>query len=342
MIDLMKTININKILKKDENKEVVNTLDLIKEYITSAEKIIVMTHDSPDGDAVGCTLAMNKALRNFNKEADIYIPEYSRLFGFLPGANEIKSNIDENVQYDLAISLDCADTKRLIGYEFFENAKKTIVIDHHGSNQMYGDINFVNPAAPACAEVLVSIFQYLEIPIEKDIGSCLLTGIITDTGGFSYSGVTADTFEFTAELIRKGVHITELYKKVFQTKTKTHFELAKRIMDRTEFYEDGKIAFTYMTSKDEEEVKAEPGDQEGLVEIGRDIEGVELSIFAKQKEGKDLYKISMRSDEYVNVSDLCLIYGGGGHPRAAGCQIKGSLDDIKTKLLNQAKKAVQK
>ena len=316
------------------------TLDEILKQIQKAEKIVILTHESPDGDAVGSSLAMKLILEKLEKNADVIIPEYSRLFNFLPSAEDIM--IDSEIKnYDLAISVDCATLKRMAKKEYFENAKSTIVIDHHGSNTMYGDLNYVNPASPACCEVIAGMVKYYEIDITKDIGTCLMTGIITDTGGFRHVGITPETFEFTADLIRLGVDVPDIYKRTLNTKTRANFELTKKVMDRMEILEDGKVSFTYMDKKDEEEVGAEPGDHEGLVEIGRDIEGVEVSIFIRQKENEDAYKVSMRSGNKVNVSDICFLFGGGGHPRAAGALIQGNVEQVKEKLMKEVRKALK-
>ena len=317
------------------------TLDNIIEEIKKAESIVILTHETPDGDAIGSSLAMKVALKQLGKNADVIIKEVPRTFNFLPGSEEIKDN-SEIKSYDLAISLDCADLKRLVANEYFENAKQTIVIDHHGSNKMYGDINFVNPVAPACCQILIGMFQYFDINIDKELGTCILTGIITDTGGFRYSGVTPETFEFTADLLQKGVNVSDIYKRVLQTKTKANFELMRRTLDRIEFLEDGKVTFTYITNKDLEEVNAGIGDHEGLVEIGRDVEGVEVSVFVREKdEEENTYKVSMRSNDYVNVSDVCLMFGGGGHEKAAGAVLQGSLEQVKQKVMNELKKVLK-
>ena len=127
------------------------TLDTILEEIKKAEKIVILTHELPDGDAVGSSLATGLALEEMGKNVDIIIPEYSKSFSFLPKIDKLKKSSDVE-KYDLAIALDCADIKILKGYtKYFEKAKTKIVIDHHSSNIMYGDINFVNPVAPACA-----------------------------------------------------------------------------------------------------------------------------------------------------------------------------------------------
>lgn len=317
------------------------TLDNIKEEINKAESIVILTHETPDGDAIGSSLAMKIALKQFGKNADVIIREVPRIFNFLPERDEIKQDSDVE-KYDLAISLDCADFKRLVGNEHFEKAEQTIVIDHHGSNKMYGDINFVNPVSPACCQILIGMFQYFNVYIDKDLGTCILTGIITDTGGFKYSGVTAETFEFTADLLQKGIKVYDIYKRVLQTKTKANFELMKKAVDRMEFLEDGKVTFTYITNNDLEEVNAEIGDHEGLVELGRDIEGVEVSVFIRQNDNEeDNYKISMRSNDYVNVSDVCLMFGGGGHERAAGATVKGDLEQVKQKIIKELKKVLK-
>lgn len=315
------------------------TLDEILIEIRKAETIVILTHESPDGDAIGSSLAVKIMLDNIGKKADVIIPEYSRLFNFLPKVDEIKEESDIS-SYDLAIAVDCATLKRLAKSEYFENAKKTIVIDHHGSNTMYGDLNYVNPVSPACCEVLAGMFDYYDSNLTKDAGICIMTGIVTDTGGFQYNGITPETFEFTAELIRKGVDVPDIYKRTLRTKTKSNFELTKKVMDRMELLEDGKVTFTYINAQDEIEVGAEPGDHEGLVEIGREIEGVEVSIFIREKE-ENAYKVSLRSASYVNVSDICLMFGGGGHPRAAGALIQGSVEQVKEKIMNELRKVLK-
>ena len=316
----------------------MNTLDNILEEINKAESIVILTHENPDGDAIGSGLALYNALKQIGKNPDIIIPEYPRTFEFLPGSNEIKkeSNVEK---YDLAISVDCATIKMLNGFaNYFENAKVKVSIDHHSTNTMFGDLNYVSPDAPACAQILLVVFEYFKIEVTKDIGTCILAGIITDTGGFKYSGVTSETFEFVAWLLQKGINVSKIYRKVLQTKTRANFELNRIAINRLEFFEDGKVAFTYITKEDEESVNAESGDHEGIVETGRDIEGVEVSIFVRETDKG--CKVSMRSNEYVNVSDVCLLLGGGGHIRAAGATMQCTIEQAKEKILRQIKSVI--
>lgn len=309
------------------------TLDNILEEIKKAEKIVILTHEHPDGDAIGSSLAMYHALKAFGKHPDVIIPMHSKVFNCLPGVEDIKteSNIEN---YDLAISLDCATIKMLNGFaNYFENAKVKVCIDHHSTNTMFGDYNYVNPAAPACAQILLVILEYFGIEMTKEIGTCILAGIITDTGGFKYQGVTAETFEFAAWLLNKGVNVSSIYRQVLETKTKPNFELHRIASNRVEFLADGKIAYTYITAEDEAKVGAESGDHEGIVDMGRCVEGVEVSIFIRQTEKG--CKISLRSNNYVNVSDACSIFGGGGHARAAGATIQGTIEQAKEKVLSE-------
>ena len=315
------------------------TLDSIKEEILNAKDIVILTHEMPDGDAVGSSLAVYNGLKQLGKTADVIIPEYPKNFSFLPGAEEIKKE-GKDTSYDLAIVLDCSDIKRLNGFaNYFERANKTINIDHHGVNTMFADLNFVNPVAPACAQILVTVLEYLGVEIQKEIGTCLVAGIITDTGGFKYQGVTAETFEFAASLLNKGVNISEVYRKVFQVITKEAFELRKVAINRLEFFENGKISFTYTTKKDEEDIHTSTGDHEGIVELGRDLEGVEVSIYLREIDNG--YKASLRSTEYVNVADICLLFGGGGHVKAAGCNLQMSLEQAKEKIISKVKEYIK-
>lgn len=316
------------------------TVDNMLEEIQKAKTIVILTHENPDGDAIGSSLAMYMALQKMGKETDLIIPELPKAYRFLPKVDEIKTEGNTEA-YDLAIALDAATIKMLNGWSnYFETAKAKIVIDHHGTNTMYGDCNYVNPAAPACAQILITILDYFGVEIDKEIGTAILTGIITDTGGFQYQSTTPETFEFASELLKKGVNVSSIYKKVMNTKTRANFELRKRAIERMEFAEDGKISITYITMQDQEEVNAESGDHEGIVEEGRAIEGVEVSIFLRETEKG--YRASLRSNEYVNVSDVCLMFGGGGHMHAAGCTIAQPLEQAKEKLINQVKMHLRK
>lgn len=318
------------------------TLDDILIELKNAKTIVVLTHESPDGDAISSSLSVYHALQQYGKNVDVVIPEHAKDFDFLPGADKIL-NTGKEEAYDLAISVDCTDLKRLAGgKEFFETAKKTVEIDHHSVNAMFADYNYVDPVSPSCCQVLIAMFEYYGVEITKEIANCILTGMITDTGGFQWGGVTPETFEFAAELIRKGAKIKEICRKALRNKTKAHCKLERLVYDRLEFYENDKIAISYITIEDNQNTGAKLGDEEGLTEMLRDIEGVEVAVLLKEKEGKNGYKASLRSHETINVSEICLLLGGGGHPGAAGCFIPGTLEQAKTKILDAIKHAINK
>ena len=311
--------------------------DEMKQKIDRAETIAVLTHENPDGDAIGSGLAMYWTLKNMGKKVDFIVPVLPNTFKKLPGADEIKEEGSvEN--YDLAIAVDAATIERLSTWgKYLENAKESFVIDHHESHINYCDIDYVEPVSPATCETLVAIFKAWNVEFTKEIASSLLCGLITDTGGFQYQTVTKYTFDCAGEMVEAGADLTNIYRQVFETKSRAAMELQKRALDRMEYLEDGKVCYTYTSLKDEEETEADPGDYEGIVSIGRSVEGVEVSVYIREI-GDDFYKISTRSNEYVNVSEVCSTFGGGGHIRAAGAKVNEKLEDIKEKILAEIRK----
>ena len=289
------------------------TLDEILVEVKKSDNIVIMAHEVPDGDAIGSSLAMCLALRNMGKNAIVLMKDFPENFSFLPGIEFIQKESEIKV-FDMAIVLDCPNSKRLneAFEEYFENAKVKVQFDHHNKNDMFGDYNVVNHVSPATAQILVSSFQYLQIEITKDIATCLLTGVITDTGGFRNTNVTVESFEFASWCLEKGINLSRIYQESMLTMTKTKFEAEKLAMNRLEFLD-------------------------GIVEIGRTIEDVEVSIFLYEKEKG--YKISLRSNEYVNVSEVASIFGGGGHIKAAGATILNmSFDEVKKAIISEVTK----
>ena len=316
------------------------TLDDILVEINNAETFIILTHENPDGDAIGSSIAVCLALQNMGKKAEILLKEYPANFTFLPGIENIKKEATLE-KYDMAIAVDCPDIKRVssIYHEYFESANVKVEFDHHARNTMFADYNIVDQASPACAQTLVSSFEYLNIDITKDIGTALLTGIITDTGGFKNSGITEKTFDFAGWALSQGINVSKVYRQSLMIITKTKFEMEKIAMDRLELIADGKIAFTYTTKKDENRIGTEPGDNDGIVEIGRNIRGVEVSIYIYEIENG--VKVSLRSNDYVDVSEICMLFGGGGHIRAAGINLNTSLEDAKKVIIEETKKHIK-
>lgn len=316
------------------------TLDEILVEIKKAQNIVVMAHEAPDGDAIGSSLAMCLALKNMGKNPVFLIKELPETFRFLPGQEFMTKESDIKI-FDMAIVLDCPNIKRVNTefIEYYENAKVTVQIDHHNKNDMFADYNIVNHVSPAAAQILVSSFEYLGIEVTKDIGICLLTGVITDTNGFRNSNVTVETFEFASFCLEKGINLSKIYKQSLMTMSRTKFEAQKLATDRLEFLADGKIAFTYLRKVDDEELGLKAGERDGIVEIGKAIEGVEVSIFLYEKEKG--FKASLRANEYVNVSDVCSVFGGGGHIKAAGATLNMSFEEAKKAIVSEVIKKLK-
>jgi len=313
------------------------TLDEILKEMKKANSFVISAHENPDGDAIGSCLGIATVLKNMGKEnIDVVFKEYPATFEYLPNIDLIKKEPTRD-NYDMAIILDCPELKRVSAFyhDYFENAKVTVEFDHHLKNAMFADYNVVNPVAPACAQILVSSFQYMNIEITKDVATCLLTGIITDTGGFRFDSTTTETFEFAGWALSKGVNVSKIYKTAMMTKTIEQFNAEKLAIERLEFYNEGKITFTYITKEDEERLNIKAGELDGIPSIGTTIKGVEVSIFVKPQENG--YKVSFRSNK-IDVADICMLFGGGGHKLAAGCSINASLEEVRKAVISETEK----
>ena len=311
-------------------------LEKIVEVISRANNIGILTHISPDGDAVGSSLAMMLGLKQIKKNVDVALDDYSSCFNFLSGIDEVKKTLSG--EYDLIIALDCATKDRL--YDIRNAYSKTgmcVSIDHHDSNTFFANYNYVEANSPAVCMILVKVFKRLNISITKEIGECLMAGIITDSGGFRYNTVTDETFSFAAQMLDIGVNISDIYFKTFDAKTRPQFELFSVATSRLKFYSEGMIAVTYITRKDFEKAHANVGDHEGIVNIGRNIEGVKVSVFLKEDED-GAYKVSLRGNDDVDVAEVAKVFDGGGHKQASGCVFRESLDSSIKKLVKEINK----
>ncbi|MHC1785149.1 MAG: bifunctional oligoribonuclease/PAP phosphatase NrnA [Anaerolineaceae bacterium] len=303
-------------------------LSEISRRISAAKNIMVVSHKRPDGDAIGSVLGMGLALQRAGKNVQMVLADgFPSTFHHLPGAKDISRKVSG--PYDLSISLDASDLMRIAGV-LREDEIPDINIDHHISNVNFGRINYVEPESAATCQVLTEIFPQLGLSIDKEIAEVLLTGIISDTLGFRTSNTTQATFLLTASLIDKGANLTELYNKALNSRS---FEAVKywgaglSRMERS----DG-LAWTSLTLQDRSDVSYPGNDDADLINLLSSLDDFEMVlIFVEQKDKK--VKVSWRSKPGVNVSNLASQFGGGGHPAAAGAEISGSLDEVKTQVL---------
>lgn len=314
-------------------------MEKIRDLIETSESILILTHKSPDGDAIGSSLALYNAFLKMYKKVDIIIEDIPRIFKFLPNIDKVKdsSQVDG---YDLVIVVDCATYERVGQNEnnYFEDAKFTLNIDHHISNTGYANYNYVNGNSPACCEYLVEILDSLGVEITKEIAECLMIGILTDTGGFQYSNVGEKTYNFASRVCSL-IDIPKIYKIVLSTTTRPQFELARIAMTRIELLENDKVAFCYLSLDDFEKFNASYGDHEGIVNIGRNIEGVEVSVFVRETENG--YRVSLRGNGLVNVSDIAVMFNGGGHRSSSGFDTTLDFDSLKKQLLEAIRDKVK-
>lgn len=310
----------------------------IKELIESSKSIGLLAHENPDGDAIGSLIAFYLILRDMNKDVEVIASKIPERFKYLEDIDKIVDNSQKN--FDLVIVLDCASKKRIGQIDnIVDRASQVIVIDHHVSNTLYGDINYIEGNTSSCAQVLYYLFKEWKWNINKECGKALMTGVLTDTSGFKNDNVDKNTYLMAADMLDVGIDIYNLQREVLTIVTKPQLELKRIALDRLEFFDNGKIAFSYVTKKDMDSVGAMVGDHEGLVEIGRDIIGVEVSIFMREDEG---FKISLRSNGSVKVNEIAEFFDGGGHEMAAGLNIDKNLEDAKNDIIRETMKVVDR
>ena len=320
----------------------MSVLENIKEKIDNSKSILILTHENPDGDAIGSSLALYNSMRKSGKNCLVYIPIPDKTFSFLPGYDDILigSELPDKEHFDLCVSLDCSDLNRLgIAQDLFRSFENTICIDHHITNQNYADISYINAVASSTCENLMVVLAAIGLTINKEVAECLYTGFITDTGGFRYN-CQPETMEMTATLLETGINMAKIYRTIFDVTTIEKTKMTARCLERLELLADGQIAFTYVLRKDLDELKLEEADTDGVVNFGRNIDSVEVSIFAKERDD-DTYKISMRANEYVDISVVASKFGGGGHLRAAGFESRMSLEQLKETIVEEIKKQLK-
>ena len=316
--------------------------DALRDKIREADSIAIMSHTSPDGDNLGSLEAMYGFLKGLNKEV-VYLSndDVPKDFAYLPSttARVDVSSVDE--VFDLLIALDSSDTDRFgaKGKELFEKAKFTVNIDHHMSNLSYADLNCVLPKATSTGEVLFRVLEAMDATITPEMATGFYTAISTDTGSFQYDSVNGDTHCIVAKLYDAGCDHNMVVQSVYQSMSKEKLALSSRVLSNLRFLADGKISIAVCRLKDIEATGASKDDTEGIVEKARNIDGVEMAIFLKEKA--DEVKLSFRSKSYLNCTEFASVFGGGGHIRASGASSCESLESVLEKVEALVKEKVE-
>lgn len=315
--------------------------------LSTHENIIISGHYRPDGDAIGSTIALGLALREAGKNVtmineDIVPPVYQ----FLTGANKVLlsaqlSRIPEN---SLFIAVDTA-TKQRLGESAIAIAQQChafINIDHHESNERYGEINYIVSEQPATGALVYQIITELGLPFPDGARDALYVALSTDTGSFQYKGTTAHTMEIAADLIYRGVDVPAICQKIYDEQPWRKTLLTKAILEELIRNESGSIAYTSLSNITKESLHILPEDTEGLINFVRCIEGVKVAAFFEEIENDTRIRISLRSkNTLINVSSIAQQFGGGGHPMAAGLRMQGPLPIAIKKVIAAITKAIE-
>lgn len=304
----------------------------IEKELQGIRTVAIAGHIRPDGDSVGACIGLKHYIRdNFAQiKADIWLEQPDEKFSILEGFDEIGQVDGTEREYDLFIALDCAAYDRLgEAKAYFDHAKKTICIDHHISNAGYADVNEIDKDASSTCEVLCRTMESENI--SKAAAAALYTGIAHDTGVFQYSCTSPDTMRIAAMLMEKGIPSTKILEETFYKKTYRQNQILGKALLESMRILDGRGIVSVVRRKELTFFGVTPLDLDGIVSQLKMTEGVEVAIFLYETDNLE-YKVSLRSRETVDVSEVASYFGGGGHVRAAGVTMKGTFHDIVNNL----------
>ena len=305
-------------------------MDLLQE-VSGAKRIGISGHMRPDGDCVGACLSLWQYLRNClpHTEVKVFLQKPAEIFSSLMGYDDIISDFPDEPVFDVFFALDCNEERLGEAAEYFRKAGKRINIDHHVSNNGCGDVNVICPEIGSTCEVLYDLIG--EDNFDTNIAETLYTGIIHDTGVFQYENTTPDTMRKGSKLISYGFPFAKIIEETFYQRTYIQTQIMGRALMESIRLLDGRCIVSMVSRKTMDFYNVGPKDLEGIVNHLRNIKGINCAIFMYET-GVLEYKVSMRSDEKVDVSKVAMYFGGGGHVRAAGCEMKGTFHDCVNNL----------
>jgi len=310
------------------------------ELIRQADRILVICHVAPDGDAIGSLLGLGRALEKLGKHPVLACADpVPRLYRYLPGQENITAH--PQGEFDLVISLDCSDLQRL-GAPFKEAdvaGKPIINIDHHITNVNFGTVNWVDTSAAATAQMVLELVEYLGVPLDPDMATCLLNGIVTDTQGFRTPNTTPRVVAAALRLMEAGASLPYIAQQVFNRRPISQIRLWARAL--TEMQLDGRVLWATITPDMRRDCQMTEDGDGGLV--GFLVSAVEADVaivFAQQEDGT--VEVSMRAVPGIDVSGVAFSLGGGGHPQAAGCKLQPPLEEAQRRVLQAVKEALRR
>ena len=300
---------------------------VLSDILKDVKSVGITGHIRPDGDCTGSVLALyNYIVENMPEtDVDLYLEQPDSEFYYLKNIDKIK-NTPEDKKYDVFFVLDCSSLDRIEPFiSCFNNASKTVCIDHHVSNTGFTDLSKIEPQASSACEVLYGTMDADKI--SRNVAECIYTGIIHDTGVFKYSCTSKKTMEIAGEMMEKGIDYSDIIDNTFYKKTYVQNQILGRALLESVLFYDGKCIFTTVTMDEMEFYGVTGRELGGIVEQLRLTDGVEVAIFLYQT-GEEEYQVSLRSKKKIDVAAIATQFGGGGHVRAAGYTAKGSVYQI--------------
>lgn len=315
------------------------TINRILEKINASKKIGITCHVSPDGDSIGSCLALLQGLLKIGKDAYILSKEsMPDTFNYLPNFNKVTCELNTVLEdTDAVIVVDCGNLERINANIRLDDKNYTLInIDHHLSNDKYGDLNFVDTKAAATAEIVFKLLSMLQVSIDKNIATCLYTSLVTDTGSFKFSNTTSLTHEIAGQLISTGIDFPEIHRKIFENISFEMVKLQGKVIENMHLEFNGKLCVMELDDKTLLDFNLKNSDTSEIINIGTKIDTVEVVALFKKSDGAT--KVSLRSKHYVDVRKIAELFNGGGHIRAAGFSTDKSLEEIKLLLINEIEK----
>lgn len=312
------------------------------DFIRNHDDFLLLTHVQPDGDAYGSTLGIAHLLQRLGKSFQIANEDHvSEKFSFLPLIERFQLSSEITRKFSCVISLDCGDERRLgQSAELLSQDAVLLNIDHHKTNDLFGRANLVDLEAAASCQIVYNLVQFMDVEPDRDMAYCLYTGILTDTGGFRYSNTTVEIHRIAAKLLACGVNPYEISDRVLETLTWSQLQLTREALGTLERDDSGQIAWIVIRREMLDRLHASDEDAEGLVSYARNVQGVEVGLLFREKNDGTV-KVSFRSKYQIDVGEIALTFGGGGHARASGCTITGPVEQIKQNVISKVRDAFQ-
>ena len=304
-------------------------MGILTDALKNKKTVAILGHVNPDGDCAGsCTGMYNYLTENFeNLEVSVFLQNTSKKFGYLKGYDCVYTEFDPEKKFDLCITLDASDVKRLgVFAPYLESAEYSLCIDHHVTNAGLANVNVVDADASSCCEVLYGLLDP-EL-ISSNVAECLYTGIIHDTGVFKYSNTSRKTMEIVGRLIEFDIDFPRIIDGSFYMKSYGQSKLHGCALLNSERIMDDRCIYTVVTQEQLKQFGCTVKATDGIVDQLRVIDGVEVVILLYETGNPSEYKVSLRTNSDVDLARIAAVFGGGGHVKAAGCTVTGTVEEI--------------